>query len=164
MKRDKPIRILQVLGALNIGGAENLVMNWYRNIDRTKVQFDFVVHTAVPSFYDDEIKKYGGHIFCAPRFNGLNLFSYFKFWVNFFKEHSEYKIIHGHVRSTAAIYLLIANHFKLITISHSHSTSSGKGFSAIVKSGLQLPIRWIANFYFAPSLEAGRWLFGKKKS
>lgn len=158
----EPIRILHVLGALNIGGAENLVMNWYRNIDRTKIQFDFIVHTSKPSFYDSEISRHGGHIYIAPKFKGINLFQYIGFWFTFFKQHPEYKIIHGHVRSTAAIYLLIARHFKLITISHSHSTSSGNGFSALVKNTLQLPIRWIADYYFAPSVESGKWLFGNK--
>ncbi|WKY78618.1 glycosyltransferase [Leuconostoc lactis] len=158
----EPIRVLHVLGALNIGGAENLVMNWYRNIDRTKIQFDFIVHTSKPSFYDSEIFRHGGHIYIAPKFKGINLFQYIGFWFTFFKQHPEYKIIHGHVRSTAAIYLFIANRFKLITISHSHSTSSGTGFSAIVKNIMQFPIRWIANFYFAPSIESGKWLFGNK--
>lgn len=79
-----------------------------------------------------------------------------------FENHSEYKIIHGHVRSTASIYLSIAKKFGLRTIAHSHSVSSGSGFSALVKNILQIPIRFKADYLFACSLEAGKWLFGEE--
>lgn len=77
-------------------------------------------------------------------------------------EHPEYHVIHGHVRSTAAIYLNIAKKHGLITIAHSHSTSNGNGLAAIVKNILQFPIRNIADYLFACSDKAGIWLYGKK--
>lgn len=52
-----PIRILQVIGIMNRGGAETMIMNLYRNIDRNKVQFDFVQHTNEDAVFNDEIKK-----------------------------------------------------------------------------------------------------------
>lgn len=158
----KPIRILQVFAQMNRGGAETMIMNLYRNIDRSKVQFDFVVHTEKKCEFDDEIEKLGGRIFSMPRYNGKNHIYYKKSWEQFFNKHSEYKIIHGHVRSTASIYLRIAKRYGLITIAHSHSTSSGTGFSSIVKNLLQYPIRYIADYFFACSETAGVWLFGKK--
>lgn len=158
----KPIRVLQVFALMNRGGAETMIMNLYRNIDRTKVQFDFIVHTNKACAYDDEIKNLGGKIYRVPRYNGKNHLQYKRAWNKFFQEHPEYKIIHGHVRSTAAIYLRIAKKYGLITIAHSHSTSSGNGFSAIVKKVLQYPIRYTADYLFACSKSAGEWLFGKK--
>ena len=71
-------------------------------------------------------------------------------------------MIHGHVRSTAAIYLKIAKKHDLVTIAHSHSTSNGSGVSAMVKDLMQLPIRNTADYLFACSDRAGEWLFGKK--
>lgn len=56
------IRILQVIGQMGCGGAETMIMNLYRNIDRKKLQFDFMVHTEDRQFYDDEIESLGGHI------------------------------------------------------------------------------------------------------
>lgn len=50
---NEPIRILQVFGAMNRGGAESMIMNIYRNIDRQKVQFDFIVHTDEKCAFDD---------------------------------------------------------------------------------------------------------------
>lgn len=156
------IRILHVLGGMNRGGAETLVMNLYRNIDRTKFQFDFIVHTEKSCHYDDEIVKLGGRIYRVPRYKGKNHIQYKRAWENFFKEHPEYKIIHGHVRSTAAIYLKIAKKHGLKTIIHSHNTSSGKGFTALVKDVMQYPIRYISDYFFACSEAAGKWLFGSK--
>lgn len=159
---EKPIRVLHVLGGMNRGGAQTMVMNLYRNIDRAKIQFDFIVHTQKKNDFDDEIKQLGGRIFRVPRYRGINHFQYKKSWNQFFKKHSEYKVIHGHVRSTASIYLKIANRYGLVTIAHSHSTSSGDGFSSYVKTALQYPIRNTADFLFACSHVAGEWLFGKK--
>lgn len=156
------IRILQVFGRMDRGGAETMIMNLYRNIDRTQVQFDFVVHTEDECAFDDEIIKLGGRIFRVPRFVGKNFFSYIKAWNKLLDENSEWKIIHGHVRSTASIYLTIARKKGLYSISHSHNTSTESGINGIAKKLLQLPIRFIADSYFACSLNAGEWLFGKK--
>ncbi len=155
-----PIRVVHVLGALNIGGAETMVMNLYREIDREKVQFDFIIHTTMHCDFTDEILGLGGKIYHCPRYTGKNHVSYCKWWKEFFEKHPEYQIVHGHVRSTAAIYLAIAKKYYRITIAHSHSTSNGKGVSAIVKNCMQLPIRYIADYMFACSEYAGKWLFG----
>lgn len=156
------IRVLHVLGGLNRGGAETMIMNVYRKIDRSKIQFDFIIHTSDKCDYNDEIKALGGRIYSLPRYTGKNHFLYKKAWNSFYKQHPEYKIVHGHVRSTAVIYLRIAKKYDIITIAHSHSTSSGTGFSARVKNIMQYPIRDIADYFFACSFPAGEWLFGKE--
>ncbi len=155
------IRVLHVLGKIDRGGAENLIMSIYRNMNRDLVQFDFVAHSTTPCAFEREITALGGRVFHVSPFRGYNIFKYCKFWISLFKNHPEIKIVHAHVRSTAAIFLIIAKKFKLFTISHSHSTSTGKGYHAMVKSLLQIPIRWIADYFFACSMDAGRWLFGK---
>lgn len=159
---ENSLRVLHVLGGLNRGGAETMVVNLYRNIDRSKVQFDFIVHTEDKCDYDDEIKSLGGRIYRLPRYTGKNHYQYKEAWRSFFQKHTEYRIVHGHMRSTAAIYLRIAKQYGLITIAHSHNTSSGTGFSATVKNIMQYPIRYIADYFFACSKNAGIWLFGEK--
>lgn len=158
---NEPIRILHVLGNLNRGGAETMVMNLYRNMDRNRIQFDFIIHTDKECSYDDEITALGGRIYRISNYSGYNHFRYKKSWNIFFETHKEFKIIHGHIRSTASIYLQIAKKYGLITIAHSHSSSSGRGFSAIVKSIMQYPIRFIADYFIACSNQSGLWLFGK---
>lgn len=158
----EPKRILQVLGCLDRGGAETLVMNIYRNMDREQVQFDFVIHTKDKGAYYDEIISLGGKIYHCPQYTGKNHFTYIRWWKNFFEEHNEYDTVHGHVRSTAAIYLKIAKKYRRFTVAHSHSTSSGKGISAIVKNMMQFPIRNTADYFLGCSQIANEWLFGKR--
>lgn len=158
----KPIRIVHNIASLHLGGSQAFVMNVYRNIDRSKVQFDFVVTPETKEGFYDEITNLGGKIFTCPRYKGTNHIQYNKWWDDFFNKHPEYKVIHGHVRSTASIYLKIAKKHELVTIAHSHSTSNGNGISATVKRIIQLPIRKQADFLFACSDKAGKWLFGEK--
>lgn len=158
----EPIRIVHNIASLHLGGSQAFVMNMYRNIDRSKVQFDFVVTPETKEGFYDEITNLGGKIFSCPRYKGTNHIQYNKWWDDFFNEHPEYKVIHGHVRSTASIYLKIAKRHGLVTIAHSHSTSNGNGISAIVKRIMQLPIRKQADYLFACSDKAGKWLYGEK--
>lgn len=157
------IRVLHVLGGLNRGGAESMIMNLYRNIDREQIQFDFIVHTDnIKQDYSDEVLKMGGKIYHFPKFKGYNIGEVKRKWEAFFLEHTEYKILHSHVRSYASLYLPIAKKYGLITIIHSHSTSNGGGISSIVKKFMQSSLKDKADYLFACSEESGRWLFGEK--
>ena len=159
-----PFRVLHVLGKMNRGGAETMVMNLYRNIDRSKVQFDFIVHSIEKGDYDDEIKELGGNIFYLPKFRFSTVLKYVNSWVEFFYKHPEYQIIHGHIRSTASIYLPLAQKYGLKTVIHSHSTSNGSGFPSLIKYFFQIPLRWdIVDYYFACSKDSGRWLYGNAR-
>ncbi len=157
------IKILQVIGGMGSGGAETLIMNLYRNIDRSKIQFDFVVHTAKPQFYDDKIKKLGGQIFSVPRYRIYNVISYKKWWERFFVDHPEYKVVHGHIGSTATIYLGIAKKYGCFTIAHSHNTKNEKlSLRDIVWNVHSYPTRYKADYFFACSFPAAIDRFGKK--
>ena len=79
----EPIRILHVLTAMNMAGTETLLMNFYRNIDRSKVQFDFAVSATQECAYDQEILDMGGKIIHYPRYTGKNHFAYKKWWKEF---------------------------------------------------------------------------------
>ncbi|PAD40396.1 glycosyltransferase family 1 protein [Terribacillus sp. 7520-G] len=159
---DRPIRVLHVLGRLDRGGTETLIMNIYRNIDRSKIQFDFLIHTKDECDYSSEIRGLGGKIYSISRYNVKNHFNYKKQWKEFLSN-KEYSIIHGHLRTTASIYLNIARKRGIYTIAHSHSTASrGNMSERLIKGILQFRLRYVANYYFACSDEAGRWLFGRK--
>lgn len=64
-------RVLQVVAVMNQGGAENMIMNYYRAADKSKIQFDFLVHYPKRGFFDDEIEKMGGHIYRALFVHGI---------------------------------------------------------------------------------------------
>lgn len=163
MEERGTIRVLHVIGNMERGGAESMLMSLVRHIDRTRIQFDYVVHTDRECAFDAEIGSLGGSIFHCPRYTIVNHFEYVRWWNHFFASHPEYMIIHGHQRSTASIYLGIAKKRGLATIAHSHAVSSRGGLlERAIKSILQHNIRYIADWFMACSPEAGRWLFGKE--
>lgn len=156
------IRVLHMIGSLDIGGSQMMVMNLYRKIDRTKIQFDFIIDHPEQLYFKKEITELGGRIYVMPSFRGINIRELKKKWNDFFKMHPEYKILHSHVRSYASLYLPIAKKNGVITIIHSHSTSNGRGIQALIKQIMQYPLRYQADYYMACSKEAGIWLFGNK--
>lgn len=155
-------RVLHMIGSLNIGGSQAMIMNLYRNIDREQIQFDFILDHPEQLYFAEEVKALGGKIYFVPEFVGTNLPGVRKAWHQFFKEHPEYKILHSHVRSYASVYLPIAKKHGLKTIIHSHSTSNGSGIASVAKKILQYPLRFQADYFMGCSEESGRWLFGEK--
>lgn len=157
----EPIRILHVIGIMNRGGAETMIMNLYRHIDRNKVQFDFVENSSEPAAFDDEILNLGGRIYRCPHYNGKNHFTYVKWWNSFFKVHlQEYPIVHGHLGSTAAIYLSIAKKYGAYTIAHSHSSGTDHSFRSYLYRIISYNTRNVADYFFACSEAAGKDRFG----
>lgn len=153
-----PIRILHVIRLMNHGGVESMLMNYYRNIDRTKIQFDFIQTSYEPAIYDEEITSLGGRIFRCPRYNIKRHFEYTNWWHSFLKEHAcEYPIIHGHLASTAGIYLNIAKKYGCYAIAHGHSTRSNFLYQAFTYR-----TRYVADHFFACSKEAAISRYGKR--
>lgn len=158
-----PIRILHVLHALNCGGAENMIMNLYRNIDRDKIQFDFLVHTNEKCFFDDEIEKLGGKIYRVPYYNMLNYSSYKKALNDFFKSHPEIAIVHGHLGSCAYIYLKVAKKYGCRTIAHSHNSKPDKiNAKNTLYKLFSIKTRSVADYFIGCSIKAGQYRYGKK--
>ena len=159
----KPIRVLHVIGIMNRGGAETMIMNLYRHIDRSKVQFDFVENSNEPAVFDEEILSLGGRIFRCPHYSGKNHFTYVKWWNDFFKAHPrEYPIVHGHLGSTAAIYLLIAKKYGAYAIAHSHSSGTDHSLHSYLYRMMSYNTRNVADYFFACSEAAGTDRFGRK--
>ena len=154
------IRILHVITGMGSGGAESMIMNWYRKIDRTKIQFDFLLRSN-ENIYRDEIEEMGGRVYYMPEFP-KRYFSNFLQTYNFFKKHhKEYNIIHVH--ANALIYtnvFLIAKHFGIKhRIIHSHSTSTKSKLFLPLHKINKLRIKRMANCFLACSKEAGEWCF-----
>jgi glycosyltransferase involved in cell wall biosynthesis len=163
MNDNEPIRVLNVLGTIDLGGAESRVMELYRALDRDKVQFDFLIHNDINGHYSKEIKKLGGKIYSVPRFKATNYFAYKKALQNFFKEHNDYAAVQGHMTSTASIYLPIAKKAGIpITIAHARSAGVDRGIRGIVTKIIRYPLKNRADFLFTCSKEAGVAVYGKK--
>lgn len=161
----RPVKVLHVIGVMNRGGAETMIMNLYRNIDRTKIQFDFVENTGQTGIFEKEITELGGRIFHCPHFNGKNVLKYRKWWDAFFDTHQdEYIFVHGHIGSTAAIYLASAKKHGIKTIAHSHNKYGKVTLNQTVYKLMSYPTRYIADYLFACSEEAGISRYGNKHS
>lgn len=162
------MRVLQVVGSIDVGGGgiQSFLHQLYREIDNSKIQFDFVVHMKGEPSYENEIINKGGRVYYIEddAFEKRDWLTYIHFWNKFFKDHPEYVIVHGHLRSTASIYLYEAKKAGCITIAHSHAINNGYGIPAILKDALQFPIRYIADYFMGCSKQANDWMFGERVS
>lgn len=155
------LRVLHVIGKMDRAGAETMIMNLYRKIDRSQIQFDFMVFSDAKADYDDEIIRMGGNIYRMPSFKGWNYCSLGRHFDAFFAKH-RYKIVHGHIGSLAPLYLKSAKKNGAYTIAHSHATNSTDLIERMVFGILSYPVRYIADYYYACSEQAGIDRFGQK--
>lgn len=160
---DFPIRILQISYGMDRGGAETLIMNIYRNIDRTKVQFDFLLHNPERTAYEDEIESLGGRIYHIPRFLGYNKLSYDKELKVFLDAHPEFTIIHDHLMDSAEETFKIAKKLGRITVAHSHTVQNGHGIEDGIRFLFRRSLYKYADVRLACSKKAGLWLYRNKK-
>lgn len=154
------IRVLQVVTYMGRGGLETMLMNYYRNIDRSKVQFDFLVHRDFEADYDKEILALGGKIHHISR-----LIPWSKGYKNelcrFFKEHPEYKIVHVHQDCLSSVALQCAEECGVpVRIAHSHTSNQDKNLKYPIKKYYMKKIPDHATDLFACGKEAGEWMFG----
>lgn len=154
------VKVLHVIGKMNRGGAETMLMNYYRNIDKNKVHFDFLVQTNDKCDYDDEILCMGGNIYRLPQYLVYNSYRYRRACQKFFGKYHDYDIVHGHIGSCASIYLSEAKKYGICAIAHSHSTDGVMGIRDIVFKMVSKNTRNVADFFFGCSLEAGENRYG----
>lgn len=154
------IRILQCVNNMHRAGLETVLMNYYRNIDRTKVQFDFLTHRQEESDYDQEILAMGGRIYRAPRLYPQNYPAYFAFMKQFFREHPEYRIVHSHIDAMSYLPLLAAKQAGIpVRIAHSHSTSIDMDLKYPMKQFFRFRLGAAATHLFSCGEKAGQFLF-----
>lgn len=162
LNKTEPIRILHCVAGIGRGGYETYIMNLYRNIDRTKVQFDFLY--SFGGVYKKEIEALGGRLYKIPFITEKGPFVYTKAVRNFFREHPEYKIVHSHMDKFSGLILREAKNAGIpVRISHSHSiANAGLIIYQIVKNYYGIMIEPNCTDRFACSMDAGKWLFGDR--
>jgi glycosyltransferase involved in cell wall biosynthesis len=173
----EPIRILHVFISLDIGGAESMIMNYYRHIDKKKIQFDFIKHTEKKGAFEDEIRSLGGNIYSLPKLS-LKKINKYNFELDKFFRISDYKIIHSHINAFSKIILKKAKKYNIpVRIAHSHTASSKLSLNffnshfklkdqlkILLKNIIKYKITEYSTHNFACSNNAGEWLFGKERS
>ena len=159
----EPIHVAQIMGKMINGGVETVVMNYYRHIDRSKVQFDFIIDadSTHTQFLRNEIESLGGRIYIVPPYQKLG--QYIPALIALFRKNN-YQIVHSHINSLSVFPLYAAKKAGVpVRIAHSHSTAApGEWKKNIFKYMLRPFSKIYATHYAACSKLAGEWLFGKK--
>lgn len=156
------IHILQSVSNMDRGGIESMLMNYYRHLDRTRFQFDFLVNKQKPGFFDDEIRALGGRIFQSPGVAPQSYPAYLRSMQQLLAQHPEIKVLHAHNEAMQLFALEGAKKAGLpVRIAHAHNTRLPKD--------AKLPIKWFckqfipgaATDYWACGREAGIYYFGQ---
>lgn len=155
----KPLRIAQIMGKMVGGGVESSVMHYYRAIDKTKIQYDFIIDSDSVFVPREEIEALGGKVIEIPPYQQIS--KYISTLIKVLKS-NEYKIVHSHLNTLSVFPLFAAKRAGVrVRIAHSHATM-GKG--ELKRNIAKLLLRPLSNVYpthrFACSESAGRWLFG----
>lgn len=158
------IRVLQCVNNMHRAGLETVLMNYYRHIDRTKIQFDFLTHRPERSDYDDEIEALGGKVYYAPRLYPQNYPAYFAFMRAFYRDHPEYRIVHSHIDAMSYLPLLAAKKAGVpVRIAHSHSTSIDRDLKYPLKQCFRFLLPGAATHMCSCGEQAGLFLFRKSR-
>lgn len=158
----EPVRVLQIIGIVCGGGVEAVIMNYYRYIDRNKIQFDFVVDGYEKTLLDDEIKSLGGKVYHIEPYK-KNIFRYMSQIYHIVRD-NHYDIVHSNMNTLSVFSLfpawLAGAHQRIL---HNHSTAvRSEGIRSVMKMILRPFAPLFANRYAACSRLAGDWMYGKK--
>ncbi|MCL2410686.1 MAG: glycosyltransferase family 1 protein [Treponema sp.] len=156
------VRVLQSVGSMDRGGQETFIMNVYRNIDRKKLQFDFLINSPNKCDYEDEIVSMGGIIHRIPR-RFPHYTKHLRCLDKFLKNNKQYSTIHQHTSNNFAVSTIISakKHKLKKIIYHSHCSRSEKSFMGEMFDFIYTPkIQRYATHYLACSDDSADYLFG----
>lgn len=162
MECKEPVRVLQIIGIACNGGVESVILNYYRHIDKSKVQFDFVVHKNPSENFVKEVKKGGGRLYeVTPYMKNVFAFTYEIYKII---RDGRYEIVHSNMNSLSGFPLFAAwLAGAKVRILHNHTTDAKtEGLRTILKRVLRPFAKMFANRYWACSNLAGEWMYGKK--
>lgn len=158
----EPVRVLQIIGIVCGGGVEAVIMNYYRHIDRSKIQFDFVVDGYEKTILDDEIESLGGKVYHIEPYK-KNIFRYMS-QIYHIVHDNHYDIVHSNMNTLSVFSLfpawLAGAHQRIL---HNHSTAvRSEGMRSVLKMILRPFAPLFANRYATCSRLAGNWMYGKR--
>lgn len=157
------IRVLHSVSYMHRAGVETFLMNYYRNIDRSRAQFDFMCNKKLAGDYDEEIRRLGGRIFYRPEHEKMDEPAYAAFWKAFLKEHPEIQILHAHNGAKQFFPIEGARQASLpVRIAHAHSTDFVHDEKYQHRLELIHKIPTAANCFFGCSNKAGEFFYGSE--
>jgi len=158
-----PIRILHVIAQMNRAGIENLLMGIYRNIDLSKVQFDFYTHRDHEGYFDSEIIAMGGKVYYNPSQSIRHIHKNCTHFTEFLRRHPQYRIVHCHMNAWCGPLLWGAKIAGVpVRIAHSHTALNKVKWKNVGRDIIKLPVNRYATHRLAVSRKAGVWLYGTR--
>ena len=154
------IRVAIIMGKMHAGGKKNLVMEYYRHIDRNKIQFDFLCDADSNSVPKDEIEALGGRVYIIPPYQ--NILANMSEMKRIFIE-NKYLVVHGYNSTMNLFAMLVGKQCGIpIRINESISMGHKKDSKNLFKSILRPFSSCFATHYMSNGEECGRWQFGNK--
>lgn len=160
-ERIEPVRVLHIVGSMHPGGIQNFIMNLYESIDRTRVQFDVILHEQTEGDYCDRIRELGGKVYKLPRMTAkpiANLRGIRKI-----VREGKYNIVIRHTPNAVVAPQLVAakRGGAKCVILHSHATDDPSRLLHCIGRFMIRHMRRVERF--ACSEAAGKWMYGKNR-
>ena len=158
------LRVLHSVSNMARAGIETMLMNYYREIDRSQIQFDFLANKAMPGEYDEEIRSMGGRVFVSPGLNPLDFPRYKRYVADLLHRNPDIGIIHAHNEAMGYYVLQSAKDAGLrVRIAHAHNTQIIRDYKYPLKLICKQLLPGAATDYWSCGRDAGIYYFGKKR-
>jgi len=155
---ERKIRVLHILGSMNVGGIQMFLMNIFRNINREEIVFDFACMNS-KNYFQEEIEALGGNLYCIRRHGNIKMHKECLFKL---LDNNEYDCIHIHSGNSLCVidsYLVKKHNRNHKVIYHSHNSSSKSMF---LHKLCKIFITKYNDYLFACSTEAAKWMYPAK--
>ena len=158
------LRVLHSVSNMARAGIETMLMNYYREIDRSRIQFDFLANKPVPGEYDGEIREMGGRVFVSPGLNPLHFPGYKRFVADLVHGSSEIRIVHAHNEAMGYYALKSAKDAGIrVRIAHAHNTQIIRDYKYPLKMVCKQLLPGAATDYWSCGRDAGIYYYGEKR-
>lgn len=154
------IHVAIIVGKMNSGGKKNLIMEYYRHIDREKIQFDFICDSDSEAIPKEEIETLGGHILEITGYQNIikNMSDIYKLC-----KQNNYPIMHAYNSTMNLFPMFVARMVGIpVRISESLSMAHEGDRKTFLKKMLRPMSKWFANYFVSCGDDCGRWQFGEK--
>lgn len=157
-------KVLHVVGGMNKGGTETMLMNIYRKVNRDRIQFDFLYFTDEETYYDKEIIELGGKIIRIHKMRFIHMFDFISNISQVINSNGPYKVVHAHTLFNCGLVVKAAKKSNIdIRISHAHTTldnENGILRKLYIKFMRNIILKYSTNLLSCSDL-AGKYLFGE---
>ncbi len=158
------LRVLHSVSNMARAGIETMLMNYYRQIDRSVVQFDFLANKPEPGEYDEEIREMGGRVFVSPGLNPLHFPQYRRFVAEILASDPDIAIVHAHNEAMGYYALKSAKDAGIRTrIAHAHNTQIIRDYKYPLKLVCKQLLPGAATDYWSCGRDAGIYYYGEKR-